>query len=368
MTGAILVINAGSSSIKFSVYQTIPVLSEQFHGQIENIGAHPAHFEVFSNSGENLASYPVTDSTHHGAILALHQWFHDHLGSEASLLGTGHRVVHGGTEFTGPVTINEEILAKLSALIPLAPLHQPHNIAAITALRIIAPNLPQVACFDTSFHRTQPRLAQLYGLPRGYAEKGVLRYGFHGLSYEYIASVLPDEIKSGRVVVAHLGNGASLCAMVNGKSVATTMGFSTLDGLLMGTRPGALDPGVILYLMQHDHLTAAQIEDLLYYRSGLLGVSGISSDMRSLLADPSAPAREAVDLFVYRITREIGSLAAAMGGIDGLVFTGGIGEHAGAIRDQVMAVIAWLGVKNFVIPTDENLVIGRATHHLLESN
>lgn len=369
MHDAILVINAGSSSLKFSVYQAEAdqTLAEQMHGQIENIGSDHAHFSVTGNSNESIADQKLADSSHHGAIAAIHDWFKDHVGSEASFAGAGHRVVHGGADFIKPVLINDDILAKLHELIPLAPLHQPHNIAAIEAIRAIAPELPQVACFDTSFHRSQPRLAQLFGLPREITNKGVLRYGFHGLSYEYIAGVLPDQIKHGRVVVAHLGNGASMCAMVDGKSVASTMGFTAVDGLVMGTRTGSLDPGVVLYLMQQEGMTALDIQDLIYKRSGLLGVSGISSDMRTLLADRTEPAREAVDLFIYHIVREFGSLAAAMGGVDGLVFTGGIGEHAAAVRDKVTAAIAWFGAKIFVIPTDEDLVIGRAVIRLLDT-
>ncbi len=368
MREAVLAINAGSSSLKFSVYQTLAdrSLAEGVHGQVENIGSDHARFEVGTKAGDSLANFAVKDSTHHGAIVAIHQWFQDHVGSEASFSGVGHRVVHGGADFLGPVRIDAAVMARLKALIPLAPLHQPHNIAAIEAIALVAPHLPQVACFDTSFHRTQPRLAQLFALPRALSDQGVLRYGFHGISYEYIAGVLPEEIKHGRVVVAHLGNGASLCAMRDGKSVATTMGFTAVDGLMMGTRTGSLDPGVMLYLMQHEKMDAAAIEDLIYRRSGLLGVSGISADMRTLLEDGGDPAREAVDLFVYRIVREFGSLVTALGGVDGLVFTGGIGEHAAAVRDGVVQAVGWLGAKVFVIPTDEDLVIGRAVRRVLD--
>ena len=281
------------------------------------------------------------------------------------------------------------MLADLEKLVPLVPLHQPHNLAAIKVVAERAPELPQVACFDTAFHRTQPAIAQLFALPRQYADEGVLRYGFHGLSYEYIASVLPDvdpHAAAGRTVVAHLGNGASMCAMKHGHSVATTMGFSSVDGLPMGTRCGALDPGVMLYLMDRHGLDLRELEKLLYKKSGLLGVSGISSDVRTLLASPDPRAAEALDLFVYRIGRELGSLAAALGGLDALVFTGGIGENAAVIRQRVCQDAAWLGIKldeaaneaggpcisrresrvaAWVIPTNEELMIAQHTRGLI---
>jgi acetate kinase len=281
-------------------------------------------------------------------------------------------------------------MSVLESLIPLAPLHQPHHIAAIRAIGAIAPGMPQFACFDTAFHRSQPALAQEFALPRELTAKGIRRYGFHGLSYEYIVSVLPEilaESADRKLIVAHLGNGASMCAIEGGRSIATTMGFTAIDGLPMGTRTGALDPGVILYLLQHERMSADAIEQLIYNRSGLLGVSGISSDMRTLLASDAAGAREAIDLFVYRIGRELGSLAAALGGLDVLVFTGGIGEHAPEIRARVCREAQWLGVtlderanaaggprisspgsavSAWVIPTDENLMIARHTRHLLD--
>ena len=297
-----------------------------------------------------------------------------------------------GSQYAAPVLIDAEVMAGLERLVPLAPLHQPHNLAAIRAIAASSPDLPQVACFDTAFHQTQPPVAQVVALPRELAAEGVRRYGFHGLSYEYIASALPavaPRVAAGRVVVAHLGNGASLCAMNGGRSVATTMGFSTLDGLVMGTRPGSLDPGVLLYLMSQHKMDAAAIEALLYTRSGLLGLSGISSDMRTLLASPDPRAREAVDVFVYRIGRELGSLAAALGGLDALVFTAGIGEHAPEIRARVCRDAGWLGIgldeaangaggplisqpgaraSAWVIPTDENLMIARHTLAVLAAS
>jgi acetate kinase len=302
------------------------------------------------------------------------------------LLAVGHRVVHGGQLFSAPVLINATVLAELETFVPLAPLHQPHNLATIRALFETMPSLPQVACFDTAFHRTQPEVAQRFALPRRFADAGVRRYGFHGLSYEYIASVLPTidpTLADARIIVAHLGSGASLCAIQNGRSIATTMGFSPLDGLVMGTRCGNLDPGVLLYLIDHYNMNAQALEQLLYYQSGLLGVSGISNDMRTLLDSDDPLAKEAIDLFVYRAGREIGSLAAALGGLDALIFTGGIGEHSAVIRAQVCHQAAWLGlqlddsanetdasristlnskVSAWIVATNENLMIA---HHTL---
>jgi acetate kinase len=298
--------------------------------------------------------------------------------------------VHGGIAYRQPALIDDRVIANLEALVPLAPLHQPHHLAAIRAVANAAPRVPQVACFDTAFHRDQPPLAQEFALPRALTAKGIRRYGFHGLSYEYIVSVLPriaPDCADGKLVVAHLGNGASLCAIEAGRSIATTMGFTPVDGLVMGTRTGALDPGVLLYLLHHEDMDARAVEQLIYYRSGLLGVSGLSSDMRTLLASDSPAAKEAIDLFVYRIGRELGSLAAALGGLDGLVFTGGIGEHAAEIRARVCRDASWLGIvldaaanaaggprisapgaaaSAWVVPTDENLMVARHTRRLLD--
>jgi acetate kinase len=298
-------------------------------------------------------------------------------------------VVHGGARFTGPTIITPQVIEDLRALIPLAPLHQPHNLAAIEAVLERLPGVPQVACFDTSFHRGQPAVAEIVPLPRDVRETGVQRYGFHGLSYEYIASVLPQvapEIAGGRVIVAHLGSGASLCAMRNGKSIDSTLGFTALDGLCMGTRPGALDPGVVLYLFQNLGLTPKEVETMLYKKSGLLGISGISNDMRDLLSSSEPSARLAVDYFVYRAAKEIGALTAALGGLDGLVFTAGIGENSAELRHRICDASAWLGidvdpeanrargprisrsasrVSAWVIPTNEELVIARHTGALL---
>ena len=308
------------------------------------------------------------------------------------LIGIGHRVVHGGLAYPQPVRVDAAVLKVLETLIPLAPLHQPHNLAPIRRALERAPELPQVACFDTSFHRTQPEVAQMFALPADLREAGVMRYGFHGLSYEYIASILPGiapKAAKGKCVVLHLGNGASMCALDAGRSIASTMGFTAVEGLPMGTRSGSLDPGVILYLLDQRGMDAQAIEKLIYHQSGLLGVSGISSDMRELLASEEPRAKLAVDLFLYRIRRELGSLAAALGGLDALVFTAGIGENAPVIRSRVCRDAAWLGVEIdeaanaagrgcistgssrvavWVIPTNEEVMIARHTRRLTSMN
>jgi len=319
-------------------------------------------------------------------------WLRTTYASHYQLVAVGHRVVHGGVDYSAPVRIDPGVVAKLEKLIPLAPLHQPHNLAPIRSLMERTPQLPQVACFDTAFHRSNPPLAQMFALPSELTESGVRRYGFHGLSYEYIASVLPkfdERAARGKTVVLHLGNGASMCSLQAGASVASTMGFTALDGLPMGTRCGAIDPGVILYLMDERKMDARAIEKLLYHQSGLLGVSGVSSDMRTLLASSDPRARLAIDLYCYRIRRELGSLAAALGGLDAMVFTGGIGENSAAIRERVCRDAAWLGVEldaaangangpristpgarasAWTIPTNEELMIARHTWSLLGLN
>ena len=396
MREPILVINAGSSSIKFSIFETAAdrSLAAGAHGQVEGLGAQtarPARMEVADAQGRQLIGQTLAGHDHQSAMTAIDDWFAAHVGSKAGFSGVGHRVVHGGVAYAEPVLVDDAVLAALEELVPLAPLHEPYNIAGIRAARATAAGVPQVACFDTAFHRSAPPLAQEFALPRALTAKGVRRYGFHGLSYEYIASVLPriaPDCASGKVIVAHLGNGASLCAMAAGRSVATTMGFTALDGLPMGTRTGALDPGVILYLLQHEGMDAKAIEQLLYHESGLLGVSGLSSDMRTLLASDRPAAREAVALFVYRIGRELGSLAAALGGLDAVVFTAGIGENAAEIRARVCRDAQWIGlvldeaanaaggpcisrptakVSAWVIPTDENLMIARHTRQLIDA-
>ncbi|MEW5729442.1 MAG: acetate/propionate family kinase [Pseudomonadota bacterium] len=393
MRDGILVINAGSSSIKFSLY--VSENGDGIHlsskGQVEGIHVAP-RFEAKDPDGKRIADH----KWEHGAKLShevlleyLIRWVEEHLDG-ATLRAAGHRVVHGGINYARPMLITPDLVDELETLVPLAPLHQPHNLAPIRALSAVHPELAQVACFDTAFHRTNPRLAEIFALPRQLTAEGVRRYGFHGLSYEYIAHRLAEiapDVAKGRVVVAHLGSGASMCAIKDGRSVASTMGFTALDGLPMGTRTGNLDPGVVLYLMQQKGMAGAEIETLLYKQSGLLGVSGISNDMRVLLDSADPHAAEAVDLFCYRINREIGSLAAAMGGIDALVFTAGIGERAAAVRAKVVDLAGWLGlrldeqgnaahgpristpdsaVSAWVIPTDEELMIARHTRGVLK--
>ena len=390
MNNYLLVINAGSSSIKFAIYQqdaSSTHLSADAAGQIEGIGSQPG-FSVKRADGAVLVERTLSVDEirdHTDAINSILSWLWAYL-AEGTLLAVGHRVVHGGQHYSAPVLVDAAVLAELETLVPLAPLHQPHNLKAIRALLESRPSLPQVACFDTAFHRTQPDVAQRFAIPRRFADEGVRHYGFHGLSYEYIASVLPTlepALANARIIVAHLGSGASLCALHKGRSIATTMGFSPLDGLVMGTRCGTIDPGVLLYLMDRHAMDARALEHLLYYQSGLLGVSGISSDMRTLLESYDPRAQEAIEMFVYRAGREIGSLAAALGGLDALVFTGGIGEHSDLIRAQVCRQAAWLGlelddvanaatatrismldskISAWIVPTDENLMIA---HHTL---
>ena len=389
--GCIAVLNAGSSSIKFAMYEPGVDGRLLLRGQVERIGQAP-RLEAKDAAGKVLAEHDLSDAKadHEAAtaeIIALRRQLLD----ERTVLAVGHRVVHGGTAFSAPVLIDDKVLATLAELVPLAPLHQPHNLAPIRAIAQAVPQLLQVACFDTSFHRSQPALAQAFALPRDITAEGVRRYGFHGLSYDYIVTRLRETepaLARSRLVIAHLGNGASLCAVRDGKSVASTMGFTAVDGLMMGTRTGALDPGVLLYLMQERGLDAAAVEDLLYRRSGLLGVSGIASDMRTLRQSSAPEAREAIDLFVYRIVREIGSMAAALGGIDALVFTAGIGEHDAATRAEVVASCGWLGIEldearnhagsgristdvsrasAWVMPTDEERMISRYAGRFVSS-
>jgi len=391
MDDVILVLNAGSSSIKFSLFVIrAGELKLKLRGQIEGIYSAP-RFIAKDAAGTEVGSRTWDEGArlgHDGAMDYLIEFLRTHQGNNR-LVAVGHRVVHGGVEFAQPTLINAEVEAKLEKLVPLAPLHQPHNLAPIRIVSQRSPEMPQVACFDTAFHRAQPEVAQTFALPSNITERGVRRYGFHGLSYEYIAGVFSHfepKAASGRVVVAHLGNGASMCALRACKSVASTMGFTALDGLPMGTRCGSLDPGVMLYLMDELRMDARAIEKLIYNQSGLLGVSGVSSDMRGLLDSPDPRARFAVDLFIYRIGRELGSLAAALGGLDALVFTAGIGEHAAVVRDRVCRDAAWLGVELdaaanqdggpristtssrvsvWMIPTNEELMIARHTQRLI---
>lgn len=387
MADAVLVLNAGSSSIKFSLFfEQAAALGLVLRGQIEGIYTKPK-FTASNASGTRIGAHEWDEGAklgHDGAIDYLIGFLKEHADGHR-LVAVGHRVVHGGLAFSEPTLATRSALAQLDTLIPLAPLHQPHNLAPIRVIAAHQPDLPQVACFDTAFHRAQPPLAQAFALPAEITDRGVRRYGFHGLSYEYIASALPRfdaRAATGRTVVAHLGNGASMCAIKAGRSMASTMGFTAVDGLPMGTRCGAIDPGVMLYLMDEMKMDARAIEKLIYQQSGLLGVSGISSDMRALLASAEPRAQLAVDLFVYRIGRELGSLAAALGGLDALVFTGGIGEHAAQIRERVCRDAGWLGIaldaaanaahgpristpdsstSAWVIPTNEELMIAQHT-------
>jgi acetate kinase len=386
-----VVLNAGSSSLKFCVYKRPEreAWRLEARGQIEGIGTSP-RFTAKDDSGQILDQRQLGKDVTDGrtALDSLAAWLRSRYAG-SRVLGVGHRVVHGGAKFTGPTVVTPQILEELRELVPLAPLHQPYNLAAIDAVSERLPGVPQVACFDTSFHRGALPVAELIPLPREICANGVQRYGFHGLSYEYIASVLPSvapEIAGGRVIVAHLGSGSSLCALNNGKSVDHTLGFTALDGLCMGTRPGALDPGVVLYLFQNLGLSAKEVEGILYKKSGLLGISGISNDMRDLIGNDDPRARLAVDYFVYRIAKEIGALASVLQGVDGLVFTAGIGENSAEIRRRICEASAWLGVQldpaenarhgtrisrtgsavsAWVVPTNEELMIARHTGVLL---
>lgn len=394
----IAVVNAGSSSIKLSMFSLHDdrrqgPLRLELRAQVEGLGTATPHFEAAHADGTKAGSrdWPVGERLGHEGALEHLVEFVRHEFPGLSMLGIGHRVVHGGTAFQEPVVVTPAVLGQLETLVPLAPLHQPHNLAPIRRAFAALPGLPQVACFDTAFHRGQSDVADAFALPYALFEAGVRRYGFHGLSYEYIASRLPalsPRLADGRVVVLHLGNGASACALHRGRSIASSMGFTAVDGLPMGTRSGAVDPGVLLYLMDEHRMDARELETLLYKESGLLGLSGVSSDMRQLLASDAPRARFAVDVFVHRVAREIGALAAEMGGLDGLVFTAGIGEHSAEIRRRVLSRCLWLGVsvqdaanrdgpperrlstvdsrcEAWVIPTDEELMMARHTFRLL---
>lgn len=385
MSSAVLTLNAGSSSLKFALYQAEGEdLALRGKGLIEGIPTAP-HLIARGPAGQLVEERHWESGRHwrHEEFLdGLLEWVEAHIGNN-ELVAAGHRVVHGGTDFAAPVRVDDDVLAKLDALCPLAPLHQPHNLAVIRAIRAIRPNLPQIACFDTAFHHSQPDVATRLALPRELRDQGLRRYGFHGLSYEFIARQLRrlrPALARKKIVVAHLGNGASLCALDDGKSIDTTMGFTALDGLVMGTRCGSIDPGVLLHLLQRGGMTVGQLEDLLYHRSGLFGLSGESCDMRALQASASEAAAEAIDSFVYRIGREMGAMVASLGGLDGVVFTGGIGENAPKIRSRVAERLAWLGAKLdeprnqdglgrvssddsaveiWVIPTDEETMIAK---------
>jgi len=386
---AIVSLNSGSSSIKFSLFTLgegdDPVLSAT--GEIEKIGITPS-LKVRSAEGKVLFERDWPDGgqlTHADLLADLLDWATDHHLDGQEIMAIGHRVVHGGAEYAAPRLVDPATLDKLEALCPLAPLHQPHNLAAIRTIAKLRPELPQVACFDTAFHHDKPLVTSRFALPRGLYDEGIRRYGFHGLSYEYIARRIVEidpVLASGRVVAAHLGNGASLCAMRGGKSIETTMGFTALDGLVMGTRCGSIDPGVILHLQAQMGMRASDVEDLLYKKSGLLGVSGISSDMRTLTASDEPEAAEAVELFVWRVACAIAALGSSLGGIDGIVFTAGIGENSAEIRSRIGRRLEWLGLemneianvaggplislpdsrtRAYVIPTDEERMIALHT-------
>lgn len=383
MSAAILVINAGSSSVKFALYDQ-STLVPLCRGEIEGIGSR-ARVEA---SGPLATALLAADARPQAeSHEAWTQWLIGAIRErlpQVMIQAAGHRVVHGGADFSVPTRIDAAVLDQLEALTPLAPNHQPANLAAIRAVATVWPDLPQIACFDTAFHRTQPRLAQLFALPRELIDAGIVRYGFHGLSYEFIADALPGLIGAradGRVVIAHLGHGASLCALYKRRSIATTMGFTTLDGLMMGTRCGSLDPGVVLYLLQQKQMSAHDVDVMLNRQSGLLGVSTISHDVRELEASTDPRAVEALQLFAYRVARELGSLVAALGGLDALVFSAGIGEHSAPMRQRICEYLQWLGVTVdpaanekhaarinatssavdvLVVPTNEELVIARA--------
>ena len=388
MARAVLVLNGGSSSLKFAAYLAQPngTLEPEASGNLEELyGA--ARFRAKAPDGRVIGEHAWPEDApprHEGALEFLLDWMRE-LDPGGELSAVGHRVVHGGVHYSAPTLIDAKVLARLEGLVPLAPLHQPHNLLPVKELQARFPDLPQVACFDTAFHQTSPALAQAYALPKWLTEQGVRRYGFHGTSYQYIASILPEydpKAAAGKTVVMHLGNGSSMCAIDNGRSVASSMGFTAVEGLPMGTRCGSIDPGVLLFLMQQMNMDAAQIENLIYRESGLLGMSGLSSDMRRLLQSDEPDARFAVDLFCYRIGRELGSLAAALGGLDAIVFTAGIGENSAPIRAAVCRHAAWLGVEidlkantgggpristptsrvaAWVIPTDEEKMIASAT-------
>ena len=387
---AIAVVNAGSSSLKFSLFAaTGGDLALVARGQAEGLYTAP-RFVAKDATDRVLNERTWGEGTklgHDGALEHLVGFLRSEF-AEHRLVAVGHRVVHGGLEYAEPVRVDATVLSALEKYVPLAPLHQPHNLAPIRALLASVPDMPQVACFDTAFHRRQPAVAQAFALPKSITDRGVRRYGFHGLSYEYIAHAMAQygAPASGKVVGLHLGNGASMCAIAGGLSVASTMGFTAVDGLPMGTRCGSLDPGVVLYLMDELEMDARAIEKLIYQQSGLLGVSGISSDMRTLEASADPAAKAAIDLFVYRIGRELGSLAAALGGLDAIVFTAGIGENDRALRERICREAAWLGVEldtvanerngprisaptspvsAWVIPTNEELMIARHTRRVL---
>ncbi len=354
----VLVLNAGSSSLKFAVFDG--GLRRMLHGQVSGIGSTPR----LEAEGQEPREVPHVTSLDEGLLVAA-EWLSDNGHEPALFNGIGHRIVHGGSRYVTPVTVNDAVQHELEALRPLAPLHLPFGLGVLREMRRVAPEVPNIACFDTAFHATQPELATRLPLPRAYFDKGYRRYGFHGLNYEHVVEALPHisgKPLPRRLIAAHLGSGASMCAILDGKSVATTMGFSTADGLVMGTRTGSIDPGVLVALMRDEHLSVDQLEDLLYRRSGLLGLSGISPDMRVLLASDRAEAIEAVDCYCYWAARQAASLLPALGGADAIAFTGGVGENAGPVRARILSHLKWLGIPMenvHVVPANEELTIAR---------
>jgi acetate kinase len=388
----ILVLNAGSSSLKFQVFNLDGGLEMHLRGQIEGIPKAP-YFVVKDATGAQLVARALSESEAHDQATCasfLASWLRRESAGAVRVAAVGHRVAHGGLEYTHPVRVDAEVLDRLETYSPLAPLHQPFNLAPIRRLLEVSPKVPQVACFDTAFHATQPKVATLFGLPKRFYDEGVRRFGFHGLSYEYIAGLLPEiapEVARSRVIVAHLGSGASMCALLDLQSVATTFGFTALEGLPMGTRSGTLDPGVLIYLARERGMSIGEIETILYRQSGLLGLSGISSDVRVLLASDDPDAELALEYFVYRVSRELGSLAGALGGLDALVFTAGIGENNAELRARILQRAVWLGVEFderansvgsaristsrsdvavWVIPTNEELMIAQHALALMQ--
>ncbi len=383
----ILSINSGSSNIKFSIFRCQQELNLLYHGLIQNVFDSP-YITIFNKKNIKIEQRSISSTGYEAGLLEFFNWF-EQLPNSNNVKAIGHRVVHGGKYFSRPALVTDEVIKKITSLIPLAPLHQSHNLQAIKIIKKIYPKLQQVVCFDTTFHLTQEKLATLFAIPHYFAEEGIIRYGFHGISYEYIASVIVQsigEIGNKRVIVAHLGNGASMCAMHKLKSVATTMGMTALDGLMMGTRCGSIDPGILLYLLQEKSFSLKKLENLLYNESGLQGVSGISYDMRELLASTDVRAKEGIDLFCYRAAMEVGSLAVALNGCDALVFTAGIGENVAPIREKICQRLTWMDIelneeanlnnaviisstnskiKVSVIPTNEEYMIAKHTWNIV---
>ncbi len=392
MSDIIPVLNGGSSSLKFSIFEIVDEqsLALRITGQIEGLGRSP-RFVAKNEKGDLLEErhWENACGIDHDFLFGFLVGWATGQVSNSTVRGLGHRVVHGGLAYDAPVVVDDDVVETLEKLCPLAPLHLPYNLNYIKTARSLNPQTPQVACFDTAFHRDHPKMADLYALPRSYYDEGIRRYGFHGLSYEYMARTLPEvapEIANGRVIVGHFGSGVSLCALENGRSIDSTMGFSALDGLTMGTRSGALDPGVVLHLIRDKNMTADDVEKLLYGKCGLLGLSGISNDMRDLEASSDPNAREAVDFFVYRASQGLGAMAAAMGGVDGIVFTAGIGENSPTVRARICHAARWMGVEldeaaneaggpristadspvsAWVIPTDEEKMMALHTLDLI---